>query len=139
LERFMPVTNTTLDTVADYITDTRNVLQDVISPFRYDDPSLLTAFNVSLLETRRLRADLFMNPTYNGVVPTFQEIDTTKVAIEQPFRLALVFGACAHALARDQEDYQDARATAFMAIFQGMLLGLAIPALTGGSPAAGGK
>ena len=49
--------NTTLDTVQDYITDARVLLQDLISPYRYDDPSLLTALNVALLEARRLRAD----------------------------------------------------------------------------------
>lgn len=135
----MPVTNTTLEMVSDYITDARNVLQDVISPFRYDDPSLLQGLNVSMLEARRIRPDLFLNPTYNGIVPTFQNNDTTQVAIEQPFRLAFVYGMCAHTLLRDAEDFQDARATAFMASFQGILMGLTIPAMTGGSPAQGSK
>ncbi len=49
-----------LDTVTDYISDARTLLQDTISPYRYDDPSMLVAFNVTLLEVRRVRADLFV-------------------------------------------------------------------------------
>jgi hypothetical protein len=45
------------------------------------------------------------------------------VPLEQPFRLAFVFGLVAHALTRDQEDVQDARATTFMNLFYDILLG----------------
>lgn len=120
----------TLDTVADYISDARTILLDVIAPFRYDDASLLVAFNVALLEARRIRADLFV---YAGAtVPYFPANDTTPVPIEQPFRLAIVFGTVGHALARDQEDVQDARATTFMTLFNSILTGVRMPGIQAG-------
>lgn len=116
--------NTTLETVADYVSDARTLLQDVIAPYRYDDTSLLAAFNVMLLETRRLRPDLFVyNLAKNGAVPTFTEVDESKVDIEQPFRLALVYGLVGHAIARDTEDVQDRRATSFLDAFSSVLIG----------------
>jgi hypothetical protein len=124
----------TLDTVADYITDARTILLDVIAPFRYDDPTLLVAFNVALLEARRIRADLFV---YAGsTVPFYSANDATQVALEQPFRLAIVFGTVGHALARDQEDVQDARATTFMSLFYSILLGTRLPGIQAGRSAA---
>lgn len=116
-----------LETVSDYISDARTLLQDTISPYRYDDPSLIVAFNVTLLEARRVRADLFVfNHTH---VPSYTIVDTEEVCMEQPFRLALVYGTCAHALARDQEDVQDARAAAFMRLFYEILLGVRVAGL----------
>ncbi len=112
-----------LETVADYIADARTLLQDIVSPFRYDDASLLVALNVTLLETRRIRADLFVF-RHHDRVPSFSNVDTTELEMEHPFRLALVYGTCAHALARDQEDVQDARSTSFMRIFYDMMLGI---------------
>ena len=110
-----------LDQVQDYISDTRTILLDTVAPFRYDDPSLLVAFNVALLEARRIRADLFV---YAGTtVPFYAANDATPVVMEQPFRLALVFGTVGHALTRDQEDVQDARATVFMGLFYNILTG----------------
>jgi hypothetical protein len=110
-----------LDQVQDYISDTRTILLDTVAPYRYDDPSLLVAFNVTLLEARRLRADLFV---YAGpTVPFYAANDATPVPMEPPFRLALVFGTVGHALTRDQDDVQDARATVFMGLFYNILLG----------------
>jgi hypothetical protein len=114
-----------LDTVADYISDARTLLQDIIAPFRYDDASLLVAFNVTLLETRRVRPELFVF-RHHEHVPSFTVVDTEPVEMEHPFRLALVYGTCAHALARDQEDVQDARSAQFLRIFYEMLLGLRV-------------
>ncbi len=111
-----------LDTIADYISDARTLLQDTVSPYRYDDASLLVAFNVTLLEARRVRADLFVFH-HHSRVPHFSTVNTEPVHFEEPFRLALVYGTCAHALARDQEDVQDARSASFMRVFYEMLLG----------------
>lgn len=131
---------TTLDTVQDYVTDARTLLQDVIFPFRYDDLSLLTALNVALLEGRRLRPDLFVYH-YGAHVPTFgPKVTTEEVVIEEQFRHAFVYGLCAHALARDQEDVEDQRSNAFMQVFTTVLTGFK-PAPIGGSgpPPAGGN
>jgi hypothetical protein len=110
-----------LDTVADYISDARTILLDTIAPNRYDDAYLLVAFNVTLLEARRIRADLFVYSS--TTVPFYAANDATAVPMEQPFRLALVFGTVGHALTRDQEDVQDARATTFMDLFYNILTG----------------
>lgn len=119
-----PAPNTTLDTVSDYITDARVLLQDQIAPYRYDDVSLLTALNVALLEGRRLRADLFVfNDRCGGAVAAYHVNDGTLVPIEQQFRLAFLHGMVAHAIERDQEDVQDERAVAFLNIMSNILTG----------------
>ena len=119
-----------LDTVADYVGDSRTLLQDTIAPYRYDDPSLLMALNVAMLEVARLRGDLLSRSDYANV-PSFSAVDGTSVNLEQSFRLALVWGICGHALARDQEDVQDARATMFMNNFYALLLGTRLPGIGG--------
>lgn len=122
-----------LDTITDYINDGRVLLQDTLSPPRYDDTSLVTAMNVTLLEARRIRPDLFVyHKREDGApgVPYFQANDGSKLRMEEQFRLAFLHGMIAHALERDQEDIQDARAATFMAIFNNILTG------HGGAPAA---
>jgi hypothetical protein len=124
----------TLNTVADYMADARTLLQDTIPPYRYDDPSLLTALNITLLEARRLRPDLFVfNLETKGQTQSFTEVDETYVAMEPQFRLAILHGLCAHALERDQEDVQDVRASSLMAQFNAGLVGRTLGGVAGGS------
>jgi hypothetical protein len=125
----------TLETVADYISDARTLLQDTVAPNRYDDPSLLVALNVTLLEMRRSRPDLFVFEHHERT-PNFVAVNTQPIEIESPFRLALVYGTVAHALARDQEDVQDARSAGFMRVFYSMLLGMAVPGVQSPQPGA---
>jgi hypothetical protein len=127
---------TTLETVQDYVTDIRTLLQDVVQPYRYDDPSLLTAFNVALLEGRRVRPDLFVY-SHHSKVPSFKTVDNTEVNIEPMFRLAFVFAGASHAIMRDQEDVQDQRATSFNAMFTEMLTGIKPIPIMGATPGAG--
>lgn len=114
-----------LDTIDDYIDDGRTLLQDTIAPYRYSDTSLIVAMNVTLLEGRRLRPDLFVYNKLCGPtgVQWFQNKDGTKLVMEEQFRLAFLHGMVGHALERDQEDIQDARATSFMSIFSSLLVG----------------
>lgn len=123
----------TLDTVSDYISDVRTLLQDTIEPFRYDDASLIVAFNVTLLEARRIRPDLFVY-RHRGSVPSYVAVNSETVEMEPPFRLPLVYGTGAHALARDQEDVNDQRSTSYMKSFNDMLLGMRVSPLQGGTP-----
>ena len=118
--------NTTLETITDYINDCRTLLLDRTEPYRYDDDSLVTAMNVTLLEARRIRADIFIyNRLVNGSkVPSFQGNDGSILIMEEQFRLAILHGMMGHALQRDQEDIQDERAGAYMKIFSDMLLGV---------------
>jgi hypothetical protein len=127
----------TLNTVADYVTDARTLLQDLIPDYRYDDPSLLTAFNVTMTEARRLRPDLFVFNSFGGQVQAFTVVDDTYVEMEPQFRLCLLHGLCGHALERDQEDYQDSRASAFLGMFTAGLVSRGIGPVVGGSPPGG--
>lgn len=121
-------------TVGNCITDARTLLQDTIAPYRYDDPSLLTALNAAMLETRRLRSDLFVfDLRVKGQTQAFQAVDDTKINIEPQFRLALVHGICGHACERDQEDFADARASAFLLMFAQGLLGKQLGPVMGGA------
>ena len=124
----------TLNGVDDYVTDARTLLQDKIPPYRYDDQSLLTALNLTLLEADRLRSDLFVYNNAEGQVQSFKFVDDTYVEIEPKFRLAILHGMLAHAMERDQEDYQDARVTAFLGMFTAGLIGHGLGPVAGGSP-----
>jgi hypothetical protein len=127
-----------LDTVADYVADARTLLQDLIPPYRYDDPSLVTALNLTLLEARRLRADLFVyrhdRQGHHMDMPNYGAVNAETVHLETSFRLPVVYGLVGHALARDQDDYQDTRATTFLQMFQSALVGSPTtpPQITGG-------
>lgn len=120
--------NTTLETVNDYIVDARTLLQDTISPYRYDDPSLLVGLNTALLEGRRLRPDLFVFYGSGDSVPSFFENDASVVPMEKQFRLAFLHGMVGHALERDQEDVQDERSITFLNIMSNILIGKSIVA-----------
>ena len=128
----------TLKYVEDYVAEARTLLLDKIEPYRYTDLELIAALNVTLAEARRLRSDLFL---YKGKddVQSFTEVNDTAVRMELPFRLALVYGICGHAFARDQEDVQDARATAFMETFRNMLVGQGMRQIVGGTPPGGAR
>ena len=131
------MSTTALETVQDYIADARVLLQDVIVPYRYDDPSMLTALNSALLEGRRLRPDLFVFKHHDRV-PAYFAVDATEVCMEPQFRLAFVYGICFHALSRDQEDIQDNRATTFASIFNDILIGVRLSGIAGSGPTPGG-
>ena len=125
-----------LETVKEYIDDARTLLLDQIAPYRYSDVSLLVAFNLALLEGRRLRADLFVY-RHGNRVPSYAAVDGQKVNIEPQFRKAFVYGLAAHALARDQEDVQDQRANLFQGVMNNILTGLGPSQIGGGTPRGG--
>lgn len=104
---------------------------DRIAPFRYSDVSLLVAFNLALLEGRRLRPDIFVY-RYGNHVPSYSAVDGQKVNIEAQFRKAFAYGLVAHALARDQEDVQDERSNMFMDVMSVILTGQPTAARIGG-------
>lgn len=119
--------NTTLDTVADYITDARVLLLDQVAPYRYDDTSLLESLNFALLEARRQRADLFVhNRRTHGRVPTFAVNDNSFVPIEDQFRIGILYGMCGYVISRDQEDVQDERSSLFLNYMANVLTGKSI-------------
>lgn len=112
-----------LEKVSDYITEARVLLQDAVSPYRYDDDSLCRALNLSLQETLRVRPDLFVfNRSDDPQYFTSAE-STAKVYIEQPFRHAVLNGLVGYAIQRDQEDVEDDRAKMFLNEMRFLLTG----------------
>ena len=126
-----------LQSVKDYIEDARTLLLDRIAPYRYSDISLIVAFNLALLDGRRLRPDLFVYKWGNRV-PSYDAVTGQEVPIEPQFRKAFVYGLVAHALLRDQEDVQDARSSLFMDTMESILMGTRRPPIANaGTPAPG--
>ena len=107
-----------LDTVQDYVTYARELLQDEVnSPYRYSDASLLRALSASFMEAKKLRPDLFLTTA----LQSFTVNDTTAVTFDPMYRMALVYFMCGMAQMRDDEEVQDQRAAAFLSIFQAKL------------------
>lgn len=127
-----------LDSVQDYVEQARIELQDNVLPYRYSDEEIVAALNLTLMEARRIRPDLFL---YKGAdsVPVFLKKDTTVVRMELPFRLAILYGLMGYVITRDQEDVQDTRATGFMATFASLLTGNGQRIATGGTPPGGNR
>lgn len=107
-----------LDTVADYVRETRTLLQDLIAPYRYTDLELLSTLNMALLQARKLRADLFLGVT---TVPSYSAVDATAVAMDQQYRTSIVYFMTGHAQLRDEEDTQDSRAAGLISKFTAQL------------------
>lgn len=110
-----------LDTVTDYVTASRILLQDQVQTFRYPDSDLVLALNEAILEANRIRPDLFMGL---GSVPSYAANDTTPVTIDPLYRVAFPFYMCGWAQLRDEEYTQDSRAAAFMGMFTHTLTAL---------------
>lgn len=111
-----------LDTVADYLTESRTLLQDVVVPYRYSDASLVAALNEGVQESRRARPDLWLGVTS---LPTYSALTTTTtVTIDQMYRMAFVYYMCGRAQLSDQEDTEDQRALAFLGKFSSTLTGV---------------
>lgn len=107
-----------LDTVTDYVRETRVLLQDLVAPYRYSDAELVSALNLGILAARAKRADLFLGRT----TPSFAVNDATPVTMDEQYRLPFVYFMVGHAQLRDEEDTQDSRAAAFLTKFTAMLL-----------------
>jgi hypothetical protein len=108
-----------LDTVANYVTEARAILQDTQVPYRYSDADLKNALGLGVYEARRLRADLFMDHV-DTVVPdiTSATADATNVAIDKMYRLQLVHFMVGHVMKRDEEEASEARAGGFLGAFR---------------------
>jgi hypothetical protein len=112
-----------LDTLGDYLTEARRLLQDEQEPYRYPDADMIEALNIGLMETRRLRADLFL-PAFD--VPFLASADTnTPVAMDQMYRSALVYYIVGRMQLRDDEPTVDQRAASLLQKFTAQLLTIA--------------
>ncbi len=108
-----------LETVADYLRETRILLQDFVEPYRYPDAALLRVLNMGLQEVRRLRPDLlrrYLRTSLPVYATPEQQVD-----LEEQYRLPLVWFMTGYAQLQDDEDVQDQRAAGFVAMFQNTL------------------
>ena len=112
-----------LDTVGQYLTESRRLLQDQFVPYRYPDEDLIDAINIGLQEARRLRADLFIPSNFQvaWIDPDTPDVDA-KVPLDVMYRSALVYYICGRAQLRDDESTTDSRASAFMQKFLTQML-----------------
>jgi hypothetical protein len=109
------------NTVGDLITQVRVLLQDVDSD-RYSDAMMVQALNEGLLETRRLRPDLFRGRM--AQVPQYTTAQlATRLAYEQMYMPALVNFVAGRVQLQDQEEFSDARAGVFINSFTARLVG----------------
>jgi hypothetical protein len=105
-----------LDTVADYVTQARVLLQDTVGPtYRYPDTDLVFALNMGITRARQLRADLFI--ATDGVLPYYTVNDGTSVLFEPMYRQGLLQYVVGYVQSRDAEDTTDDRASGFMNAF----------------------
>lgn len=110
-----------LDTVADYISEARTLLQDTTVEYRYADDDIVGGMNLGFLEARRLRSDLFLAapatiPSYSAASPA------TAVAMDVQYRTALLYYAVGQVTLQDQEEAQDQRAAMYMNMFVAKLM-----------------
>ena len=106
-----------LETVADYLAEARNLLQDLVQPYRYPDDHLVTGLNISLQEVRRLRPDLLRRYLRTAIPSYSASSPTTAVEMEEQFRIALAYYMAGYAQLQDDEESQDTRAAGFIAMF----------------------
>jgi hypothetical protein len=110
-----------LETVADYLAQARSLLQDLVPPYRYVDDDLVNFLNLGMLEMNKMRPDLMLaTPTS---VPSYSTSSpTTSVAIDQQYRVAILYYMVGQAQLRDAEDVSDSRALALLTNFSNQLL-----------------
>ena len=113
-----------LDTVEDYVILARRLLLDEVEPYRYPTVDLVDALNNGILESRRLRPDLYL-AYFNTSLPSYSTGDLTEVVdIDPQYRMSFVYYICGQAQLRDDEANQDSRAAAFMSKFIGQMISI---------------
>jgi hypothetical protein len=115
-----------LDTVTDFCSEARILLQDTTNPVRYSDDELVSALQMGLMETRKLRPDLFLG-TSPGELTV---IDPTAVGnqlsrLDVQYRVPILYYMVGHCFMRDEEEGSGNQAAAYHQRFIGKMLALA--------------
>lgn len=118
-----------LDTIAQMVLHCRTLTQDKVQPYRYQDYEFVTAFNMAVMESQRLRPDFWVVATPPSIDTSAganynASTDTTPVGVDPMYRMAFVYYMVGQAQLRDEEETQDNRAAAFLAMFTKQLTGL---------------
>lgn len=115
-----------LETVGQYIEESRRLLQDEVVPYRYPNDDLIDALNIGLMEARRIRPDLFL-PLFD--IPWFDPTKTSPgtdlnrpVSIDPMYRSSLVYYVVGRMQLRDDEPTTDQRAAGLLQKFIGQML-----------------
>jgi hypothetical protein len=115
-----------LETVGQYIEESRRLLQDEVSPYRYPDDDIVDALNFALLEARRLRADLFLPLFEVPWADPSGTIDTAAlVTLDPMYRTSLIYYVVGRMQLRDDEPTVDQRAAGLLQKFTAQLLTVA--------------
>lgn len=116
-----------LETVGQYLTEARRLLQDEYAPaYRYPDTDLVEALNLALQEARRLRPDLFLPLFEVPFVDSVGTIDkTAKITLDPMYRPSLIYYVVGRAQLRDDEPTVDSRAAGLMQKFTQQMLVIA--------------
>lgn len=115
-----------LETIGQYLTEARRLLQDQITPYRYPEADLVDALNVGLMEARRVRADLFLPvftmPWFDSAATIDDTFKSKPVPLDPMYRSTLVYYMVGRAQLRDDESTTDQRAAALLTKFTAQLL-----------------
>ena len=112
-----------LDTVQDYVTEARTLLQDSVAPYRYADAEMIAELNLAVLEAKRVRPDLFLTYRAKSPYPTFVNL-TDPVPFEDVYRPALTYYLVGKCTLRDEEDTDDKRGMGMVQKFTAQLISL---------------
>lgn len=111
-----------MQTVQDYITSARTLMQDTTTAPRYSDDQFKLALDLAFDEAYRIRPDFFLQVT----VPTFAGAATsTQVPVPKGYQSAFLYYIVGYVQLQDQEDTTDARSAAIMNMFTAKLLNTA--------------
>ncbi len=109
-------------TIADSITRSRQIIQDLQPPFRHDDAKLVGYLNDAIIEVRRLRPDFFL-----GGLDSYTFYDIADLPDEfplDPIAFPAVVDYIAGAVGLEDDEFaQDGRAIALNARFEQRLTG----------------
>lgn len=106
-----------LETVDKYVEFARELLQDEVdSPYRYSDASLVRALSLAMPEAKKARPDLFISITTTQTFTTADIAAQTVVVWNEMYRLALAYFMVGMMQLRDDEEVQDQRAAAFLSM-----------------------
>jgi hypothetical protein len=129
-------------TVADFLSEARVLLLDIVPPYRYLEGDLIQALNLAMSDAARLRPDLFINANGLGnFTPSVYvtngsdsglngapNLATVSVGTDGTlYDMAIVYYICGHAQLRDEEWTQDGRASAMLQKYEMILTGKVTP------------
>jgi hypothetical protein len=108
-----------VQTIQEYISAARTLLQDTTPAPRYSDADFQLALELAFDEVYRIRPDIMGNTPQPSI---FGAPGTDKVPVPRGYQATFLYYMCGHVQLRDQEDTQDARASIFLNKFTSQLL-----------------